>query len=233
MVKRYRNGWWLERKYHVEGWTQAAIADACGVSARTVRKWMQKRGVETRDVVGENHPLSGKSRDEEVKRQISETMSGREFTREDRERLADGQRGRTLSAATREKIGESLRGRELPESTRRRMSDAQAGAQNPMWRGGGTLRYGAGWARARRTAREDADTCAHCSHDGTEYRLEVHHIVPVRLFDRSPSHDLSDAHVQGNLVVLCKRCHAKAEHGDVSFEPSLQTEVPDGYDELN
>ncbi|GAB3418250.1 hypothetical protein GCM10027435_17980 [Haloparvum alkalitolerans] len=233
MAKRYRSGWWLELKYHREGWTQAEIADECGVSARTVRKWMERRGIETRDLVGEDHPLYGTSRDDDVRRRIAETMAGREFSEDERKRLAEGQRGRTLTRSTREKIGEALSGRQLPESTRQKMSESRSGRSNPMWRGGGTLRYGPGWTRARREARSRTSACANCGHDGDEYRLEVHHIVPVRLFDRSDTHQLSDAHVQGNLVVLCKRCHARAEHGDLSFEPSLETDIPEGYDELN
>lgn len=38
MVRRYRSGWWLERKYTEEGWTQRELAEECDVSPRTIRK---------------------------------------------------------------------------------------------------------------------------------------------------------------------------------------------------
>ncbi|GAB6880393.1 hypothetical protein JCM17823_26670 [Halorubrum gandharaense] len=216
MPKRYRNGWWLFEKYHCEEWTQAEIADECGVSPRTVRDWMERRGVETREIAGENHPLYGSSRSEDVRHSIAESLSGREVSDETRRRMSEAQQGRTLSEATRSKIAKALTGMERPSSTRRAMSEASAGANNANWKGGYGRRYGSGWSPARDAAHESQEECEHCGHDGSDRRLEVHHVVPVRRFRESEAFELSDAHHPNNLRVLCRLCHIKADHEKIT-----------------
>lgn len=222
MPPRYRREEWLYEQYHENGRTQQEIADDCDVSPRTIREWMGRHGIETRDMVGEDHPLHGTERDEAVKEQISETMEGREFDEETREKIATGNRGRTLDAATRAKISDALRGRKKSEATRQRMSESTAGEANPNWKGGYSNRYGSGWAVARKRALERDEVCQHCGHDGTEYRLEVHHIIPVRRFREASTATVADAHDLENLVTLCKRCHPRADHGDIEFETGIE-----------
>lgn len=55
-------------------------------------------------------------------------------------------------------------------------------------------------ARGRGRYRVDVDECARCGHDGSDKRLEVHHI------DGDPYNN-----AMGNLEVLCTTCH-KAHH---------------------
>lgn len=215
MVKRYRNGWWLQIKYWTEGRTQREIADVCGVSPRAIRKYMNEFGIPTRDIRGENHPLHGTERPREVRRQISETLDGREFDDETRELMSRSHVGQTLSPQRREKIADSLAGITRSEETRERMSESTAGEKNPNWRGGYSRRYGSGWAVAREKVRERDGVCKHCGHDGRTRRLEVHHVVPVRRFRDDPDRSLESAHELANLVLLCRRCHVKADHGKI------------------
>lgn len=62
MGRNYRDEDWLEEQYHGKGLTQREIAEECGVSPRTIRKYMKRFGIETREVIGENHGLYGKER---------------------------------------------------------------------------------------------------------------------------------------------------------------------------
>jgi len=221
-MKRYRNGHWLEVKYWDEGFTQREIAEECGVSPSTVRKYMKRFDVPTRDVEGENHPMYGRERTEEEKRKISESLEGRSFSEETRQRMSESHKGNEIPETVRERIAESLEGRTRPEETRRKMSESTAGQDNPNWRGGYSHHYGAGWSVARDSVRDRDEVCQHCGHDGSEYRLEVHHIVPVRLFRQADDLEIEDAHDEQNLVLLCNRCHGKADHGKIEFREPVE-----------
>jgi len=148
-MKRYRNGHWLEVKYWDEGLTQREIGEECGVSPSTIREYMKRFDIPTREMRGENHPMHGRERTEEEKRKISESLEGRSFSEETRRRISEAQRGRNLPQEVREKISESLEGFTRSETTRQKMSESTAGEENPNWRGGYSERYGAGWSIAR------------------------------------------------------------------------------------
>ena len=212
-MAKYTDAEWLREMYWEEGLTQKEIADRCDVTPRTIRHYMQEAGIETREMSGEDHPLYGESRSEEVKDQISETLTGREMSEQTRERMAASHRGMSIPEDVRERISQSLSGLVRPPETREKMSESTAGEQNPNWRGGYSRRYGPGWAPARAAVRERDRVCQHCQHDGTEHRLEVHHVVPVRRFREDPERELGEAHDLDNLVLLCRRCHQRAEHG--------------------
>lgn len=221
MSRKYRDPEWLEREYHERGRTQKEIADECDVSPRAIRDWMNRHGIETRDVEGENHGLYGEERDEETRQAISASLTGRDYPEEWRERVSEAQKGRELPERVRQRISNSLEGRELSQQTRQRMSRSTAGEANPNWRGGYEYRYGAGWALAREHAIERDQVCQHCGHDGGELRLEVHHIIPVRAF-REEEVPLERAHDLSNLVLLCNRCHGKADHGRLEFDSDVE-----------
>ena len=210
MNRRYHDETWLREKYCEEEWTQREIAEESGVSPRTVRTYMTRFDIETRDIEGENHPLYGEERDEEIKAQISETRSDRTLSKEWRDRIAAAHEGRELSDDVRERISKSLTGTTRSEETRRKMSNATAGSDNPNWRGGYSQRYGADWSVVRDRVRDRDEVCQHCGHDGSENRLEVHHIVPVRVFRGADDATVSDAHNPDNLVLLCNRCHPES-----------------------
>lgn len=223
MPPRYRREAWLYEQYHDKGRTQREMAEICDVSPRTIREWMNRHDVETREVAGENHPLHGSERAEAVKARISETMSGRELSEETRRKMSEAHAGKDLSDDQKRRISAALRNREKSEETRQRMSEATAGERNPNWKGGYSPRYGSGWAVARKRALERDEVCQHCGHDGTDDRLEVHHIVPVREFREASNASISDAHHEDNLVVLCKRCHPRADHGDLEFDSGVES----------
>lgn len=235
MERPYRDRDWLERKYHGEGLTQREIAEGCGVSPSTIRKQMKAFGIETRAVKGENHGMYGKDRSEEVKRQISKRLEGRSFSEETRRRISDALRGKSTPPEVKEKISRSLTGLERPIETREKMSRSTAAENNPNWKGGYEYRYGEGWTPARDRVLERDGVCQHCDEDGSNRRLHVHHIVPVRLFRETAGLELGDAHKLENLVLLCDRCHGKAEHGKTirysSFEDrsSLADDVAGGH----
>jgi 5-methylcytosine-specific restriction endonuclease McrA len=201
--------------------TQAEIAEACDVHVSTIRKWMKKLDIETRDPVGENHPMYGKTRDKETKQKISESMTGREFTEEWKRKISEANSGQQVSDDRRQKISKALSGRELSEETKRRMSESTAGKANPNWRGGHDHRYGAGWSRARRFVQNRDEDCIHCGEDGSSRRLHVHHIVPVRGYRQSDEYKLEEAHDPRNLVLLCSECHVRADHGIIQVDHSL------------
>ncbi len=213
MDRPYRDPDWLAEKYHGEGLTQREIGEECGVSPSTIRKQMKAFGIETREVKGENHGLYWKGRSEEVKEQISETMKGREFSAETRQKISDALRGKSVPPEVREKISRSLTGFKRPMGTREKMSKSTAGENNPNWQRGFEHRYGEGWAPAWDRVRARDGVCQHCGEDGSTRRLHVHHIVPVRTFRETAGLELRDAHSLENLLLLCNRCHGKAEHG--------------------
>lgn len=213
MDRPYRDPDWLEQKYHGEGLTQREIGKLCDVSPSTIRKQMKEFGIETREVKGENHGMYGKERSEEVKQRISEKLKGRTFSEETRQRISEALRGKTTPPEVREKISRSLTGLTRPIETREKMSKSTAGENNPNWQGGYEYRYGEGWAPARSLVLERDEFCQHCGEDESNRRLHVHHIVPVRLFRETDGLQLKDAHSLKNLILLCNRCHGKAEHG--------------------
>ena len=183
---------------------------------------MQNRGVETRELVGENHPQHGGERDEETKAKISESLEDREFSERTIERFRAARRGSELPAETRAKISDSLTGLERPEETRKRMSEARTGDQNPQWKGGVSDSYGPAWQQAREAVWERDEICQHCGCTEGDRQLDVHHILPFRLFEQADDTPTEKAHELGNLVLLCRPCHRRAESGEIEFESSLE-----------
>ena len=98
------------------------------------------------------------------------------------------------------------------------LSDAFTGEGHPNWEGGGTDNYGKGWNRVRRQALErDDHECVVCGTTSEELgrNPDVHHIVPVRLFDQTDGRTREDAHDLNNVVSLCPGCHRSAEFGNI------------------
>ena len=184
---------------------------------------MDRRGIETRELVGENHPQYGRERSLETRRKISESMQGREITDTHRQRIAEGHDGRTLPEEVRKRISESLSGRTVPKSTRRRMSESTTGEANPNWQGGYSHSYGDGWSVCREFVLERDERCQACGHEGDERLLDVHHIIPVRRFRGASDAGLAESHDPRNLVVLCRQCHPKADNGSLEFESGVDS----------
>lgn len=99
------------------------------------------------------------------------------------------------------------------------LSETYSGPGHPNWKGGGSTRYGQGWNRTRQAALErDDHRCVVCGagRDELGRNPDVHHIIPVRAFERSDRHDERDAHRLENVVTLCVGCHRGADFGHVS-----------------
>ncbi|QLD87157.1 HNH endonuclease [Natronomonas halophila] len=221
MPPRYRREAWLREQYHERGRTQQEMADACDVSPRTIREWMNRHGIETRDLEGEDHPLYGKERAEDVKERISETLAGREFDEETRAKMSDAHSGKDLSEEQKRRISAALRNHEKSETTRQRMSESRLGEDNPRWKGGHSRNYGPGWTAAREAVRNRDEVCRNCGADRSSSILEVHHIIPVREFQQSDEIPTEEAHDERNLVLLCRNCHVEAHHGTLSFTTEI------------
>jgi 5-methylcytosine-specific restriction endonuclease McrA len=231
MEPKYRNEAWLRAQYWEHSNTQQDIAAECDVSPRTIRKYMNRFDIETRDLEGEMHPLHGTSRDEETKEQIAETLSGRTLSEEWRANIAAGHEGTSLPEEVREQISDSLTGQTRSAETRQKMSESTAGKNNPNWRGGYSRRYGSGWNLARERIIDRDGVCQACHHDGSEARLEVHHIIPVRQFRQADNATLEEAHQPENLVLLCRTCHRKADHGRLDLEAGIPSpDVDESHD---
>lgn len=229
MSTEYHDPDWLEARYHGDGLTQREIAEVCDVAPVTIRRWMKRHGIETREITGENHGLYGKERSEETRRKISEALEGREFSEETRTRISEAHQGREFPPDVRRKISESLSGITRSMETREKMSESTAGEANPAWNGGEWERSwygGKTWHQARRRVVERDGCCQSCGDNGTDVRLEVHHIVPIRLFAADDEVTVEHAHHEGNLILLCSACHKRAEYGDLSLIPEYD-ETPD------
>lgn len=224
MDRKYHDPEWLEEQYHDQGRTQKEIAEECGVSPRTIRKFMKKFEIETRELVGENHPQYGTERSEETRRKISQTMQGREFSEETRRRMTKSRTGNEIPNEVRRKIAESLTGLARPDITRKKMSVSSAKEKNPMWIDGRTSDswYGTEYQWAKKQIRRKFDECASCSEDGSNHHLDVHHIVPIRFFATDESASATWVHQEGNLILLCRPCHKRAEHGGLDIAPDFQ-----------
>lgn len=78
------------------------------------------------------------------------------------------------------------------------------GSLNPNFQDGLSISSrGPHWAKIKRDVRRRDGCCRSCGHVG---RLDVHHIVPFRMFD-----DHRDANQLDNLVALCRPCHRRED----------------------
>ncbi|MEY7847986.1 HNH endonuclease [Natrarchaeobius sp. A-rgal3] len=94
------------------------------------------------------------------------------------------------------------------------LSEHVVGPDHHQW-AGGAIEYGQEWWRVRRQALErDGYECQHCGADADDLgrNPDVHHLEPVRSFDRP-----ADAHTMDNVVTLCRSCHRRAESGTIAI----------------
>lgn len=98
------------------------------------------------------------------------------------------------------------------------------------WRGGKGYYRGPQWGVRQRAVRERDDyTCQHCGLSQEEHgeALHVHHIIPFRKFRYIPgvNENYKQANDPGNLIALCRRCHALAERGLISVRPRKELQL--------
>ncbi|NUB91108.1 HNH endonuclease [Haloterrigena sp. SYSU A121-1] len=102
------------------------------------------------------------------------------------------------------------------------------GENNPNWRGGTTYYYGHNWIEMREvTLSRDDHSCVICGRSLTELdsSLEVHHIIPVRIFSQA-----SNANHLENLVTVCRDHHILIE-GWFTIPHSIYQNYIGGSDE--
>lgn len=81
------------------------------------------------------------------------------------------------------------------------------GEENVNWKGGHGGYYGPSWEKQRDEARErDNKVCKAC---GSEKKINVHHIRPVRKWEVEEEHEKMNS--LENLICLCRSCHGKLE----------------------
>lgn len=133
-----------------------------------------------------------------------------------------GKWSREQSAANCRKAGKSCKGKpckwkgqKLPQEWRDKISAGltgkRVGAAHHWWKGGATQDYGPGWNNARRKVRRRAGNCCEdcgVTREEAGEQLHVHHKTPFRSF-ATPE----EAHQLDNLILLCRRCHYRWEHG--------------------
>lgn len=90
-------------------------------------------------------------------------------------------------------------------------SENITGDKTPNWKGGGAEYYGPSWQAARRKARARDGVCQDCGKTPEQNgkALDVHHIVPFRLFGVERHIEANDL---SNLVSLCMVCHTTRDH---------------------
>ena len=87
---------------------------------------------------------------------------------------------------------------------------------NPSWKGGWTP-HGKGWNVICAEVREEqGHACAECGITEQQIRkaLDVHHIIPARLFANR-----RDASYRKNLVGVCHPCHMRIENASGTISP--------------
>lgn len=235
MPQQYHDPDWLHYHYWTLEKTQKQIATEANVSPTTIRKLMKKHGIQTRKPTGKHHGHYGKERSEETKQKISQTLQGREITPEWRNKISESLTGKSIPQETRDKISQSLTGITRTKATRRKMSESTKGKNNPKWNGGyhESWYQGVEWKIAKEEIKNTQLICQACMHDGSFDSLDIHHIVPIRFFDADDTLTATDAHVQGNLIRLCRPCHTKAEFGNIVIKPDFELIPPTIRDDID
>lgn len=201
---RYKDRDWLHEQYIEAGRRQQDIADDCGVSKSTISHWLSRHGITEGTAYertqcancGDYFPYSPALRDgvfcsnacanDERKRQVTVECTG---------------------------CGEPFERRTSLDTEYCSMACwGEDTASVSDW----AKLYRGVWHEQRRKAmRRDDYQCTVCGISDEEHRrrygrgLEVHHVVPVRLFDNW-NLPIEDAHTLSNLVTVCRTHHQDA-----------------------
>jgi endogenous inhibitor of DNA gyrase (YacG/DUF329 family) len=98
-------------------------------------------------------------------------------------------------------------------------SNRMSGSSNPRYVDGNSSGkvYNSTWRNIRdKVIDRDGGRCIVCN---SNTNLHVHHIIPVRIFDRE-----NDAHYMQNAVTVCASCHRDIEYGNVDIPESIVSE---------
>jgi hypothetical protein len=95
---------------------------------------------------------------------------------------------------------------------------------NPNKKDGKYGGFGENWIKWRDKIRERAnESCENCGKTSEENgrSLSVHHIEPRSNFINSENRAVEDSNNWHNLVALCRSCHMKAEHGEITVSNNV------------
>ena len=188
---KLRDAEWLRTAYTDDGRSMDDIAAELGVSQRSVWRWFERHGIETR--------------------RPEETAFGGEF-----DRLRDAEWLRTQYVDERRSAAEIADETDVVETTVRkwlrrhdidvRRPGVPGGERHPDWKGGVGSYYGKSWPKQRpKVIDRDGGECVIC---GDSDDVHVHHIIPFRKFGIE-NHE--QANQLDNLVCLCQSHHRRWE----------------------
>jgi len=180
---------WFEQKYHAEGYSTTDIAELVGCSRPVVQTWKNRHGV------GNNteHKSRGCGEDNPAYNGGTTTITC-DYCSGEAERKPANLKGKNVFCS-----------RQCQSDW---VSENRVGENHPLYKGD-KIYYGPEWREIREKVRErDNRVCQYCRrHESTMDRnLDVHHIRPVREFDKP-----LQAHTMDNLISLCRSCHQKWE----------------------
>lgn len=169
----FRDEDWCRRKNYGENLSFREMAELADVSKETIRRWFTER-----------HGLDPRSSSEAVKLSWD----------------GDDERRAQFSEQVEEWIGDQTADHQ-DEQWFKELLSSRTGEDNPNWSGGYDGNYTAhtGWRKVREKVIQRDRVCWGC---GLPYRLQVHHVTPVREFE-----DPADAHTMDNLITVCQWCH--------------------------
>lgn len=187
----YRDEDWLRQKYSDERMSMADIGKLCDCSKETIRRWLNRHGIEPRseseaaELRAKKHPHTTEAGAEALR---DAPNWWDEATEEERE-------------AFRKRLREERTGEGNPMY-------GVTGEDHPQWKEDTSPPYfyeSPRWLRVREKALErDDHECQSCDEGADDHRLHVHHIEPIS--EGGPALDLD------NLVTLCPACHGE-KHG--------------------
>lgn len=236
-MKKYKNKKWLKHQYKNKGKSTLEVAQLAGVVSSTILYWLDKNNISTRkpqETRRFNKETKYKDKKWLEQNYIQEQKTMREMADKancNRATIYDWLKEydiptRNRATAIEKKVevecaqcGEEDR---IPKSHAERKehhfcskkcmakwySENLKKKNSPRWKGGGgeyqeKLVDAQGiWSRNRKRAlQRDDSKCQLCY---AEEDLQVHHIKPVRF---------GGSNYIGNLITLCRSCHAKVENG--------------------
>lgn len=208
--------------------SQKEVADEFGCHETTIVKWMKKHGIEAQREY-ESHEVQCKNCDSTLERPPWR-LEKRENHFCDYECHSEWQKEANLGennnnwkppaekeceqCGTQFQFERKYRGERRfcsLDCANRWKSQSMRGEDHHNWTGQDHYTYyGANWKDQREKVVSRDVICRICEHDGSEHRLEVHHITPIKSFD-----DPEDANTLDNLILLCRSCHGKVEAGEI------------------
>jgi 5-methylcytosine-specific restriction endonuclease McrA len=188
-------GGWLREMYWSKWKTVAEIAEVGGYTESTVRRWMEKHGIERRD----------RSKSRVSTPELLDANKLRSWNHDD---------GLTLTEIS-DKLGCSKMTVSMWFDRHGIEIEYLSGEDHPSWKGGYDGYYGKSWHRNRKRAIErDGGECVIC---GVDDRIEVHHITPFRKFGLDNE---VEANQLDNLITLCPDCHGRWE--GIELRPQIE-----------